>query len=381
MNIFYTTSMEYESRPSSGAWVHIHSVVRLLRARGHRVTLFACRPKKAPETAAGEPAVEYVGRLPKSPAGLVRFNLAYGACLKRRWTPEVDLIYSRFGLWQFSPILFAKRRGIPLILEVNGVPDQERRLNPLHDRMLRWVFHSADRIVVVADRMGEHFARRYRVPAERFVTIKNGVDCDLYRPLENDRRQSVPEGRPAIGYVGSLDFNWEIALLWEAAPRILQQVPSAVFVVAGKGPMAGPLQEAFAQQGLSDHLLYKGPVPQSEAGRLTAECDVLVAPFKALERNDMMSPMKVYHYLAVGVPTVASEMQVMEQFEGSGLITFKPGDAAAFSEAILHCLALSPEERKRLGQQGRAFILQHYTWEHTVSHVEEVIQQVVGSRS
>ena len=379
MHIFYTASIQYKPREGTGGSLHIHNVVRLLRQDGHRVVVFACRPEGVSGTAGSDPDMEYIGPLPKSLPGLIRFNLTYWSRLRQRSKRKPDLLYCRFGVWQFAPILLAKRRRIPLVLEVNGVPDQDRRLGWLHGRLIRWVFRSADRIVVTAERMRTYFAQRYQIPPERFVTVMNGVDCDLYRPLGEDRRTYVPEGLPAVGYVGSLGPNWDLDLLWKAAPRVVKQVPGVLFMVAGESPRETELAEQFARQGLSSHLLFLGQLPYAQAGRLMAECDVLVAPLRPLDRNEMSSPIKVYHYLSVGVPAVASEMEVTKQFEGSGLITFKPGDPEAFAEAVIQCLSLSPEEKQQLGQQGRTFIEQHYTWQHTVSRIEDVIKEVVKS--
>ena len=381
MLVLYTTSVRYGPKESHGYMGHIQNVTQRLRKRGHRVVLFACRSGAEPECGASPSESSdldcvYVSALPQSMVDVARFNLAYWRHLSRRSHLRPDVIYCRFGLAQFAPIAYARAKKIPLVIEVNGVPDQDRKLNWLRSWLIGWAFRSADRMVVKSNSAGEYFRSRYQIPKERCVTIANGVDCGIYAPQTGERKL-LPRGRPVVGYVGALLPHWDFDLLGRAAPAMIKEIPECLFAIVGEGPLAQRIKEQFEESGLSDHLLMPGPVSYAEAARYMAECDILVAPLKPLPRNEMSSPLKVYHYLATETPSVASDMEVMRQFEGSGLIKFEPDRPDALAGTLIECLQRPPQQRKELGRQGRSFIEERFTWDHTVANIEQLIEQAI----
>jgi glycosyltransferase involved in cell wall biosynthesis len=91
--------------------------------------------------------------------------------------------------------------------------------------------------------------------------------------------------------------------------------------------------------------------------------DVAVAPYPPLSLF-YSSPLKIYEYMAAGLPIVASKIgQVGEiiDHEETGIL-FPPGDAAALTRALCD-LKSNPEKRRRLGEQARAAVQRH-TWDH-----------------
>jgi glycosyltransferase involved in cell wall biosynthesis len=153
----------------------------------------------------------------------------------------------------------------------------------------------------------------------------------------------------------------------------VQRHTDVLFAVAGSGPVRQQLVDGFARLGLRAHLLLLGDLDYATAGRFMAECDVLLYLADDSPRNNMQSPLKVYHYLATGVPTVATKLPVVSQFAGSGLITVSAEGVAELEAAVLDALALDSVERERLGAQHRAFIVENFTWAHTVDLVESVL--------
>ena len=99
--------------------------------------------------------------------------------------------------------------------------------------------------------------------------------------------------------------------------------------------------------------------------------DVGVAPYPA--RRSYVSPLKVFEYLAAGLPVVASGVDQLAGLlsDGDTGLLFEPGDAGALADA-LGLLADEPERRASLGRAGRAAVLAHHTWDAVAGRILEV---------
>jgi glycosyltransferase involved in cell wall biosynthesis len=97
--------------------------------------------------------------------------------------------------------------------------------------------------------------------------------------------------------------------------------------------------------------------------------DAAVAPYPALA-NFYFSPLKVYEYLAAGLPVVASRLGQLERLVEHGVtgLLVPPENAAALADA-LERLQGDGALRARLGQAARARVLRDHTWDAVVRRI------------
>ena len=94
-----------------------------------------------------------------------------------------------------------------------------------------------------------------------------------------------------------------------------------------------------------------------------------MAPYPKLV-NFYFSPLKVYEYMAAGLPVVASrvgQLQELIQPEVNGLLV-PPGDVSALA-AGLERIRSEPELRRRLGLAARVKVLREHTWDGVVQRI------------
>jgi glycosyltransferase involved in cell wall biosynthesis len=74
--------------------------------------------------------------------------------------------------------------------------------------------------------------------------------------------------------------------------------------------------------------------------------------------------MKMFEYMASGVPMVASHLPVLEEVlrDGDNALLVSSADVPAWKAAIERLLA-DDTLRLRIGRQARADVAQHYTWD------------------
>jgi len=97
--------------------------------------------------------------------------------------------------------------------------------------------------------------------------------------------------------------------------------------------------------------------------------DVCVAPYPRLARF-YFSPLKVYEYMAAGLPVIASKVgQLAELIEdGVNGLLYPPNNPSALATA-LDRLRCAPEVRARLGRAARATVLRDHTWSAVVQQI------------
>jgi glycosyltransferase involved in cell wall biosynthesis len=122
--------------------------------------------------------------------------------------------------------------------------------------------------------------------------------------------------------------------------------------VVGEGPLRAWVDGYAEGAGLAPHVTLTGWVGHDDLPSLIARMDVATAPYPAAEGH-YFSPLKLYEYLAMGRPVVASRIgQTAQVLDGTGAaLLVAPGDAEALTAALLR-VALDPALATRLSQNA-----------------------------
>ena len=220
---------------------------------------------------------------------------------------------------------------------------------------------------------------RYGIPLEKTAVVESGSNVDLFKPEDPQRcRQHLgldPAG-PYVGFVGSFFRYQGIDTLIEAAPAILERVPDARFLIVGDGVMREPWLEKVTGRGLQSAFRFPGRVPYADVARYINAMDVCVAPF--LASRGETSPLKLFDYLACGKPVVVSAIPSVEEWieESKGMLAIPPEDPEVLAGAIIELLA-DRRRQRRLGEEGRAFVVAEHSWGRIAQKVAALCQETL----
>jgi glycosyltransferase involved in cell wall biosynthesis len=139
----------------------------------------------------------------------------------------------------------------------------------------------------------------------------------------------------------------------------------------GHGPQAEPLARQATALGLTNRVELVGGLAPERVPAALQGFDVAVAPYDD-PAQDYFSPLKVFEYLAAGLPVVASDVGQLRGLldadgEPAGLLV-PPGDPAALREALCR-LAGDPALRHRLGNRARRLAVARHRWDRVVDRV------------
>lgn len=357
-----------------GCSVHVQEVVRALTRQGHEVEVFASRT--GGDTPPGFEDVK-VHKLPKVPKGdpAIRERASHDA--NRRLYAMLDgegpfdVVYERYSLWSFAGMEYAADADVPGLLEVNAPLIEEQALHrELSDRVgavrvAEHAFGKATALLPVSNEVAEYL-RGWPMARGRIHTTPNGVDAGRF---PEDLAPSLPDSAFTVGFVGTLKPWHGLPALVEAFEVLHKEDANARLLIVGDGPGREEMERSLAESGLSDASHFTGAVGPEEVPPLLASMDAAVAPYP-MQSQFYFSPLKVYEYMAAGLPVVASRIGQLDGLisHGEDGILTSPGSPIAISEALGE-LRKDASLRARLGKNARKTVMESHTWDAVAGRI------------
>ena len=131
--------------------------------------------------------------------------------------------------------------------------------------------------------------------------------------------------------------------------------------IVGHGPEAEALENQVRTLGLGGRVRFHGALAPEAVPEALREFDIAVAPYPAGE--NYFSPLKVYEYLAAGLPVVASAVGAIPGVladTGAAILT-DPADTADLTDALQRLID-DAELRATMGQRAREEALTSHSW-------------------
>ena len=385
---------------ATGASTHVREMVNAFAGAGHRVTLVAAAHGQGDSPIAADivtigsedkawaitlPQRGLGGKTPLREALAMQLGVtAMETLLRVHATRPFDLIYERYSLFSAAGVRAARRLGIPCFVEVNApLLLEQRRFRKLTsiaeaEAIETEVFETADGVLTVSEPVRAYALGKGARPTHTHV-VPNGVDLTRFHP---GVQTSVPDdlaGRFIVGFSGSMKAWHGLEVLMEAFRVLAQWSPAYHLLVVGDGPLRGWIDGYVRGARLDGAVTMTGWVPPPELPGLLKAMDVAVAPYPATE-DFYFSPLKLYEYMAVGAPVVASRLGQIAQTirHGETGLLVEPGDPIALASQIER-LRTDPVLRVNVGARA-ACRAADFTWEQNVRTVIDLATHLSRAR-
>ncbi|MWV60280.1 glycosyltransferase family 4 protein [Rathayibacter sp. VKM Ac-2754] len=352
---------------SKGSSVHVQEILRAVRARGHEVRVYcARRGGSVPVDLADVPVLEHRTRV-QDPAERERAVAESAVHLAEAVVLDgCDLVYERYSLFSRASAVVSRALGVPAVVEVNSPLIEEQRehrilVDEQGARESTRALLSSAAVVACVSAPVARWARAHGASAP--LLVPNGVNTTRIVP-----GPARSEAVPTVGFVGTLKPWHGVGTLLDAAARLERGVVR--LVVVGDGPEGAALREQALRLGLD--VEFTGAIDPEDMPRQLARIDIGVAPYGA--GDDYFSPLKVYEYLAAGLPVVASRVGQVPRIvrHGETGLLVDPHDASALAEA-LRSLAADPALRRRMSAAARATAVAEHDWTRVLGRILDAV--------
>lgn len=259
----------------------------------------------------------------------------------------------------------ARLRGARFVFNLQDIfPDvaielgafKNRRLVAATQKLERLCYRLSDAITVLSEDLKANVVSK-GVPSEKIHVIPNFVDTEKVVPgkRENSYREEFGlTGKTVVMYAGNIGLSQAFDSVLDAAGALAYE-EDLVFVINGQGAHRD-MVEAKAR-GMSN-IRFVDMQPAERLPEVLAAGDIHLVPLKK-GLGSASVPSKTYSILASGRPFVASvdagtEIARIAERSGAG-VAVPPEDPEALAKALRRMLD-QPEETRRMGEAGRAFV-------------------------
>ena len=388
-----------------GGSIHVQSVAEGLAALGHEVhvaTQVAGASgalnlhRGAPNLHRGAPnlqvrggAVHWIAAAPPLGQPALRWLRAQRIeAIARRVRAEV--VIERYYNFGGEGVVAAKRLGIPAVLEVNapvvdypGSPKARLDRALLFEPMRRWRDHlcrMTNLFVTPSAAILPEWVDRSRV-----LETEWGADTDRFQPAAAGELPFTRDpGKITCVFAGAFRA-WHGAEQLGAALARLHHAGDDRFagLFIGEGP-----ERAAAERAASGtpHVVFTGALPHEALPAALAAADIGVAPFDvarhpSLQLGFYWSPLKIFEYMATGLPVIAPALPRLTQLIGhgrEGWLYDASGPGPEGIQAALLALA-DPLVRKTLGGAARVRAVRDFSWRAHCTALDARLRQLTSA--
>ena len=299
---------------------------------------------------------------------------------------KVDWVFEYAATLQCLGWIF-QRHGIPWILQVEALlyyeAKEERKalvLDGIAKKLELWSYRQCDVIACVSATLKEILVTDIGIDPHKIVLVPNGVDVEFLDPQLHQPKRVFSEF--TIGFVGSL-YSWAgLDLLLEAIADLKDTGYNLSLVIVGDGEMMPTWSQQAIDLGIEQQVKFIGRVSWQEVPQYIAGCDVGYSGQIQLQMGKMyLSPMKLYEYMSMGKPVVASAFEDARRLveEGQTGFLYPPGDKQALKQSLI--AAYEAKERlPAMGQQARQQIEREHSWSNRVQHLLEGAEAILKDK-
>ena len=292
---------------------------------------------------------------------------------------DYDIVHAQWVIpngWLAAPP--ARRGHVPLVISLHGSDISLAERHAPLKYAARRAFDSARAVSAASDHLRSR-AEALGADPGKVQTIRWGIDTRMFAPRAADPalRERLLGGDKSdavlFAAVGRLVECKGFEYLIEAASR----VPGIRVAIIGDGELRPELEQRA--RALGAPVTFVGALTHDLVADALVAADAAVVPF-VVDRAGRVDGfgMTVLEALAAGRPLLATRVGSIPELvtEGSNGLLVPEKDVHALA-AAMERLRREPQERQRLGDEGRRTALASLTWEDTARAFETCYERAL----
>ena len=277
--------------------------------------------------------------------------------------PQTKIVHTRD--WNF--VKTAIKQGIPAIYEHHH--HDNKKFEP------EIVNHSLFQIsVTVADTVRDSMIQN-GMPPEKVIKLHNGFNEFFLKrqpkEAESWREKLLVDNRQhLVIYSGALSKFKGIDLLIEVA----KELPQIQFGFAGGNESQVQAYQQMSREKQVQNVTFLGYLPQNQLSSLLQAADIFGRPHCAGKEASFTSPLKLFDYMASGIPIVATEIPPLMEFKSSPAVAgwCEADNPKAFAQSLEQVLLTHP--RRVEGYTDNMEFVQQFSCENRIAKILSYVE-------
>ena len=306
---------------------------------------------------------------------------------------NTDLIYgvSTPLTVPFISAIISKFRGVPFIFEVTDVwPDAAIHSGVINNKFIifctkkveNFCYRSANEIICLTEGIAQNIKDK-GVNTNKIKLITNGVDFDLFNEVDqkkiNEQKKSLNiEGKFIGMYLGAHGKYNSLDTILNAA-AYLKNCDNFIFIFVGEGDEKASLVKIVKDNNLNNVLFYPS-IKRNKASEMLAIADYFLLPNLKGSFFEGNLPNKLFDFLASKRPIIVSgkvESGRLVKKINAGVV-IDAEEPFQLAESIKSLYKLNPEQRAKMGANGREYVKHNYNRLTHVKDLEHIIDNLIN---
>jgi len=218
-------------------------------------------------------------------------------------------------------------------------------------------------------RVSSNLLSRLKIPNPILFDMPNGVDIDLFNPRQYSddlvKHDMKNLSRPIIGFSGTIGKWIDIELIIQIA-KCYKNGSIVLIGLNENNPNIDKLQNL-------NNIYFLGMKSREEVPEYISNFDVCLMPFNRTKIGEGLLPLKMFEYLALGKPVVATSSKVLKQFSD---VLYLANDTDTFLEHIKNAIT---NHNSEYSDFRRDYVLK-YSWGNRVNDYLSKIQEFINRK-
>ena len=292
---------------------------------------------------------------------------------------NIDLVQVEQDIVLLATMEVGKRTMLPFVADIHNVTSEELvaarvikrdsdEFDTLQNRT-RDALQNLNSIIVVSAEMKNYVVANYGISSNRVVVVPPGG-----RPRVNEINEKAYP--PKVIYSGSVALREHLDLFVNSMPIIREKSKDVQFYITNKGHALKNVKQLAKELGV--HPSFFWFPDERNFYEFLASCHVGVLPSSSDIARQMGTPVKLFDYLAAGLPVVVNDVGTWTNIikdEGVGIVT--KDDPKDFASGVLQ-LIQNQEFATACGHKGLELVKNKYNWDNSAKILLYEYQHLVS---
>jgi glycosyltransferase involved in cell wall biosynthesis len=271
-----------------------------------------------------------------------------------------------FATWKLkTPIILVMLEYYPALLSTLRKGFLSRIKNPSF--VCRFVDNLstkyADYVIVMADELKERILKNGK-RSQKIEIVSNYHQIDKEIHIDHGLLKKY-ENRFVLSYIGLVNASHRgVDIPIHAMPHIIKNIPEALLLIVGSGRALPEMRELTCELKLQDYVEFTDWVPFHLVPTYISASTVGLIPYRIDDHTDTTLPHKLFQYMAIGKPVVASRARAIARIISQTKCGYvvPPEDPTTLSKTVIS-LYENKAGAIEMGRNGARWVADKYNWE------------------